>query len=87
MPLVNAYLFCVVQSLFIIIVITDFSRRENTGGSLESINVRPMYSGRNMTKFRTVVIRPNQRVLFSQGVKFRGKDSVVFEPSSYLSGW
>ena len=48
--------------------------------------VRPMYSGRDVTKFRTVVIRPNQRVLFSQGVKFRSKDSVVFEPSSYLSG-
>ncbi len=41
-PLVNAYLFSVVQSLFVIVIMTDFPRREGMGETLEPIYARPM---------------------------------------------
>lgn len=44
-PLVNSYLFSVVQSLFAIIIFTDFPRREKLNGVLESIYVRPVGNG------------------------------------------
>ena len=44
-PLVNAYLYSVVQALFVILMFTDFPRREKLNGTLESIYVRPMGNG------------------------------------------
>lgn len=41
-PLVNAYLFNVVQSLFAILFMTDFPRRERLQGALESILSHPI---------------------------------------------
>lgn len=41
-PLVNAYLFCVIQSLFATLFVTDFPRRERIRGALESILSRPI---------------------------------------------
>ena len=44
-PLVNAYLYSVVQSLFVILMVTDFPRREKLGGALDPIHARPMENG------------------------------------------
>lgn len=41
-PLMNAYLFSVVQSLFVILMMTDFPRREQVRGEMECIFVRPL---------------------------------------------
>lgn len=41
-PLVNAYLFCVMQSLFAILFVTDFPRRERLQGAQESILSHPI---------------------------------------------
>ncbi len=41
MPLMNAYLFSVVQSLFLIVIMAGILRRINRLGSLEAINIRP----------------------------------------------
>ncbi len=41
-PLINAYLFSVLQSLFVIVIMTDFPRREGMGETLEPIYARPM---------------------------------------------
>lgn len=38
----NAYLFSVVQSLFVILMMTDFPRREQVRGEMECIFVRPL---------------------------------------------
>lgn len=44
-PFVNAYLFCVIQSFFVIIITTDFPRREGLDGALEPIYARPVENG------------------------------------------
>lgn len=44
-PLVNAYLFSVVQSLFVIILMTDIPSREGREGALECIHARPLGNG------------------------------------------
>ena len=41
-PLANAYLFSVLQSLFLILIVTDFPRRERIRGEMECVFSRPV---------------------------------------------
>lgn len=45
MPLVNAYLFCIMQSIFVILLMADFPRRETRGGALDQVHARPLDNG------------------------------------------
>ena len=48
--------------------------------------IYPVYSGKDMTRFRLTVAHPRQRELFSQGIVSSGADSSCFRPSHVLSG-
>lgn len=41
-PLMNAYLFSIVQSLFLILIVTDFPKREQVRGEMECVFARPI---------------------------------------------
>lgn len=48
--------------------------------------IYPVYSGKDMTRYRLTVAHPRQRELFSQGIASTGADSSCFRPSHVLSG-